>query len=160
MSDDASLTDEEMGARQPTASLESPVITTAVRSVLPFVFAYGAFLTLHGTKLPGGGFQGGVVLGSVIILMGLGFGIEPTARWLPGRLVTGLFVLGIAGFVTVGALAHPYGGRVFEIAVLPGPTIWTAELLEVTIGLVVATAIAGLFVALGSDTQDGGEGGD
>ena len=44
---------------------ESQVIMSTVKIVTPFVLTYGLFITFHGADTPGGGFQGGAVIGEI-----------------------------------------------------------------------------------------------
>ena len=47
-------------------------------SLLPFVLVYKLYIILHGHLSPGGGFQGGVLMAGVVILIYLGHGFEAT----------------------------------------------------------------------------------
>ncbi len=49
--------------------MSSPMINTAGRALTPFVLMYGAYVTLFGISSPGGGFSGGMILASGIILI-------------------------------------------------------------------------------------------
>ena len=52
-----------------------PVITrSAANFLLPLACVYGAYVVLHGHLSPGGGFQGGVLIASAILLVFLGYG--------------------------------------------------------------------------------------
>ena len=52
-----------------------PVITrSATNLLLPLSFVYGAYVVLHGHISAGGGFQGGVLIASSILLIFLGYG--------------------------------------------------------------------------------------
>lgn len=45
------------------------ILKSICRIILPFVILYGLYLVLNGDISPGGGFQGGVVLGSVFLIV-------------------------------------------------------------------------------------------
>ena len=47
-------------------------------AVLPFALVYVLYIILHGHLSPGGGFQGGVLMAGVVILVYLGHGFEAT----------------------------------------------------------------------------------
>ena len=47
-------------------------------AVLPFALVYILYIILHGHLSPGGGFQGGVLMAGVVILLYLGHGFEAT----------------------------------------------------------------------------------
>ena len=97
--------------------VESQVIMTTVRVVAPFTFTYGLFLTFHGGGSPGGGFQGGAVVGTTILMIAFAFGIEPTRDWLSNRTVVGLASGGVLAFALIGLLPLLVGGRFLEHAV-------------------------------------------
>ncbi len=47
-------------------------------AILPFALVYVLYIILHGHLSPGGGFQGGVLMAGVVILLYLGHGFEAT----------------------------------------------------------------------------------
>ncbi|PSQ48772.1 cation:proton antiporter [Halobacteriales archaeon SW_6_65_15] len=90
-----------------------------VRVVAPFVFTFGLFIMFHGADSSGGGFQGGVIVGTVILMLGIAFGIEPTREWADPATIVGLVGLGTAGFVSIGVATVAPGiitGLFFAIA--------------------------------------------
>ncbi|AFZ74196.1 MnhB domain-containing protein [Natronobacterium gregoryi] len=146
------LTDdlESAEAQEPVPPVrpQSPVVKTVARFVTPFVVAFGVYLTLFGTSLPGGAFQGGVMMASAIILIGLAFGFEPTQNWLDPRGLVGLFVLGAFLFGGVAIAAVPLGGAILELFVYPLTVENMVKLVEVAIAALVSGVIIGLVVWL------------
>ena len=134
---------------------ESPVVRTASRTVTPFVIAFGVYLTLFGTSLPGGAFQGGVVMASVVVLVAMAFGFTPTQEWLDERALAGLFVLGAAIFGTVAFGAVALGGGILELFVFPLSVENMVKLVEVAIAALVAGVIIGLFIWLADGVKGG-----
>ena len=49
---------------------------TISRIMLPFLLLYSAYIVTHGHITPGGGFQGGVLLASTIILVCVVYGLK------------------------------------------------------------------------------------
>ncbi|GEM_PF-1505239 len=136
----------------------SPVARSVSRTVTPFVIAFGAYLTLFGTNLPGGAFQGGVVMATLVVLIALAFGFDPTRAWIDERAFAGLFLLGagIFGVVAFGALY--YGGAVLEVGVFPTSIENMVKLVEVAIAALVSGVVIGLYIWTyagfqGSDTK-------
>lgn len=127
---------------------ESPVITTTVRVVSPFVLTYGIFVTLHGAGSPGGGFQGGVIAASVFIMIAFAFGIEPTSSWIDERVILGLVAVGTLGFAAVPITTVLLGGNALELGVLPWAIKWSIEAVEASIGAIVTGVVVGLFFTL------------
>ncbi|MFP4175480.1 MAG: MnhB domain-containing protein [Halobacteriales archaeon] len=127
---------------------ESPIVMTTVRLIAPFALTYGAFITLHGAESPGGGFQGGVVVAATLIMIAFAFGVRPAVDWVDERVVVGIFAGGVLAFgaVTVGTVA--VGGSVLEVDLLPVPTKYGIEAVEVFIGGIVAGVVTSLFFLL------------
>lgn len=136
---------------------ESVVITKAVRLVAPFVFVFGLFTMFHGASSVGGGFQGGVVVASVIVTIAFAFGIDQTGAWLNRTILTTSAVIGVVVFALTGLGPVLYGGTFLEFTVYPGKkgALYAIEIVEIGIGVTVAATIVILFfeIAGGFDTD-------
>ncbi len=142
-------------ARGESAVSQSPVIKTASRTVTPFVVAFGVYVTLFGTSLPGGAFQGGIIMGSAVVLIGLAFGFEPTQEWLDARALGGLFLVGAALFGGVAIGGVVYGGALLELYVFPLSVENMVKLVEVAIAALVAGVVIGLVIWLAAGVSGG-----
>ncbi|ELY54680.1 pH adaptation potassium efflux system protein B2, sodium/hydrogen antiporter subunit [Natronococcus amylolyticus DSM 10524] len=152
--------------------IQTPVVKTVARILTPFVVAFGVYLTLFGTSLPGGAFQGGVVMASAIVLIGLAFGFDPTRKWIDPLGLAGLFVLGAFLFGGIAVAAVPLGGAILELFVFPLSVEDMVKLAEVAIAALVSGVITGLVIWLAAGYEkaekdgnatsesDNGNGGD
>lgn len=142
-------------ARGETPVSQSPVIKTASRTVTPFVVAFGVYITLFGTSLPGGAFQGGIVMGSTVVLIGLAFGFEPTQEWLDARVLGSLFLIGagLFGGVAIGGVV--FGGALLELYVFPLSVENMVKLVEVAIAALVTGVVIGLVIWLAAGVSGG-----
>ena len=52
------------------------VIQTIARLLVPFVQLFGLYIIVHGPVSPGGGFQGGVIVGASMILLALSYDLS------------------------------------------------------------------------------------
>lgn len=131
---------------------ESPIIMTTTRVIAPFVFTFGLFVMFHGADSSGGGFQGGVIVGTVILLLGIGFGIEPTRDWVGPHLPVLIAGFGVLTFLAIGLGSVVLGGTFLEYHVydVPDASKLGIELVELAIGLIVAGIVVGLLFALGA----------
>jgi len=141
------MSDDE-GRRR--AYVESTIIMTVVRVVSPFVLTFGLFIMFHGADTPGGGFQGGAVVGSVILMLAFAFGADPVRRWLDVRVIVALLAGGLTTFVAVGLGTMALGGNFLQYGLydpLFGAKVrkYGIELVELGIGATVAGVITGLF---------------
>ncbi|WP_152040346.1 MnhB domain-containing protein [Salinigranum salinum] len=147
--------------REPTGPyVESPIIMTTVRLITPFVFTFGLFVMFHGADSSGGGFQGGVIVGTVILMLGLAFGIETTRRWVGPELLVALVGVGVLAFVLIGLGSVLLGGDFLQYTTygIKDASKYGIELVELSIGLIVAGVVSGLlFVIAAGMRSDGGD---
>lgn len=130
------------------AYTESPIIMTTVRLVAPMVLTFGLFITLHGADSPGGGFQGGVIIGTVVLLLGFAFGIDPTRAWVGHRVMAGLAAAGVLVFAGIGFGTLALGGGFLEYGLLPipHPSKYGIEAVEVGgIGAIISGVVMAIF---------------
>jgi multicomponent Na+:H+ antiporter subunit B len=137
------------------------VVTRAVRLIAPFVFTFGLFIMFHGASSVGGGFQGGVVVASVIVTIAFAFGIDQTGRWLDRTVLAASAFVGVAAFAAVGLGPAIYGGTFLELPAYPGRkgALYAIEIIEVGIGVTVAATIVVLFFEISGGFDREGEGG-
>jgi multicomponent Na+:H+ antiporter subunit B len=126
-------------------------IGTLSLAFLPIIVVFGLYMAVHGPATPGGGFQGGAIIGSGFLLAYLGSGHDAfTAIGDPGKLDP-LEALGAGAYVIIGLVAVGMGlsylqnymplgssGNTFS-----GGTIWAvnmAVMLEIATGFGVAIA--------------------
>ena len=84
--------------------------------VMPFAFVYIFYIILHGHLSPGGGFQGGILAVSVVVLLYLGYGYKVTKqalypeamRRLEGLALIIYVVLAMAGVVLAGQFCQNF----------------------------------------------------
>jgi len=154
-------TDEDAGALEPRAPyVESPIIMTTVRVIIPFVFTFGLFVMFHGADSSGGGFQGGVIVGTVVLMLGIAFGIETTREWIGPALPIGLIGLGVLAFLLAGVGSVALGGAFLDYGAYPVHKSFKygMEFVELAIGLIVAGIVTGLFFVIAAGTRsEGGE---
>ena len=85
--------------------MNSLILRTAARYLLPLLALYAVLLFLQGHHDPGGGFVGGLVAAASLMLCALAYGIPVAWKVLPvqpGNLIgTGLLAAGTAGCVGV-----------------------------------------------------------
>ncbi|MCL7417077.1 MAG: cation:proton antiporter [Halalkalicoccus sp.] len=101
-----------------------------------------------GADAPGGGFQGGAVIGVVVLMLAFAFGIEPTREWLDNRVVTGLIAGGVLAFGAIGLASMLLGGAFLQYDLLPihHPTRYGIEGIEILgIAAIVSGTVIGLF---------------
>ena len=137
---------------------EDLIIKTAVRLMVPFAQLFGLYVIVHGHYSPGGGFQGGVILGAAFIMLALAFDMETSQQYMTIRVNAVFNNLGAAIFVGVGALCAIFGGLFLDYSALDklipmGPVEWRSFgifLVEVGVGFTVMSIMVLLYWNLSS----------
>ena len=131
----------------------SKIIRTIVQKLFPFIMLFGFYLISHGHLSPGGGFQGGVVLGTAIILLALSHGIEQTEKKFESRWLSMLEKFGILAFIFLGFLGiflgHSFLSNFLQLG-KPGQLASGGLMLlfNMAIGIKIAAGISVIFYAL------------
>jgi multicomponent Na+:H+ antiporter subunit B len=137
---------------------EDLIIKTSVRLLVPFIQLFGLYVIVHGHYSPGGGFQGGVILGASFILLALAFGMKTSQEYMTIKVNTAFTNLGAAIFIGVGAFSALFGGLFLDYAALDkliplGPIEWHSFgifLVEVGVGITVMSIMVLLYWNLSS----------
>ena len=64
---------------------KTDILDVVIRKLAPFMFLFGLYLVSFGSVSPGGGFQGGVVIASGIILLAMGRDVGAVTAYFPLR---------------------------------------------------------------------------
>ncbi len=131
----------------PSRRTSSELVRTAVHFLLPLIFVLGIYVFINGHLTPGGGFQGGAVLASGIMLLLLA---DPDTRLNHGilRLLEsfsgfGYVVVGTVGLVLAGGfldnrfLDLGTFGELFSAGAMP--------IIYILIGLKVGTELSAVL---------------
>jgi len=134
---------EEERSRRPSSEL----VGTAIHFLLPLIFVLGIYIFINGHLTPGGGFQGGAVLASGIMLLLLA---DPDTRlnhgmieWLESSAGFSYVVVGVLGLVLAGGFLDnrflDLGtlGELFSAGAIP--------IIYIFIGLKVGTELSAVL---------------
>jgi len=126
----------------------SELVQTGARLLLGPMILFGAYIFVHGHLTPGGGFQGGAVVASAVLLLlladrkralphGLMSWLESLSGF--GFVVVGLVGLGVAGSFLANRGVVPLGtwNRLFSAGLIP--------VIYVLVGLKVGSELAALL---------------
>jgi multicomponent Na+:H+ antiporter subunit B len=94
------------------------ISSTAVILVLPLIILFSIYIILYGIDLPGGGFQGGAIIGAAVIILTVTFGFYKAQNRIPHHVRTILEGTAISAFFLVGT-AGVIGGANFLTYILP-----------------------------------------
>ena len=82
----------------------TPIVTTIAGLLLPFALIFSFYVILHGHLTPGGGFQGGAIGASAIIMVMVAYGAKNMKERISENGLSLLESLGGAIFVIVGLI--------------------------------------------------------
>jgi multicomponent Na+:H+ antiporter subunit B len=125
-----------------TKQSDDVIVKTVSRLLIPFMQIYALYVIAHGHYSPGGGFQGGVILGASIILLVITYGLDNTLRRMTERLNTILCSAGVFIYGGIGLLCLILGGNYLDYSELD-------QILHVGVAQARSLGILGVEVGVG-----------
>ncbi|MBT8420888.1 MAG: Na(+)/H(+) antiporter subunit B [Gammaproteobacteria bacterium] len=110
---------QHSGAGQRELPPSGELLTTGSRLLVPLILLLGVYIFINGHLTPGGGFQGGAVIASAILLILL---TEPTKRF-SHRLIAALESISGLFFVVIGVFGIFLAGGFLDNRILPTGTV-------------------------------------
>jgi multicomponent Na+:H+ antiporter subunit B len=140
----------------------SVIVRTISRVVAPVALAFGAYVIMHGHLTPGGGFQGGAVVASVVALLVVAFESGRWKKWKDVLLPLedlGAMAFTILAFLGLGATFFRnilagggglFGAPVPQLGPNPGAlnTAGTLPLMNWAVGLKVIAGLGSVVILL------------
>ncbi len=145
-------------AAKPTRSSE--IVQTGARLLVGPMLLFGIYIFVHGHLTPGGGFQGGAVVASAVLLLLLAERDRPLPHaflsWLESTSGAGFVIVGLIGLAVAGSFLANRGviglgewNRLFSAGVIP--IVYTLT------GLKVGSELATLLdVMMRGEGKEGG----
>ena len=87
----------------------SKIVRTVANQLILFILVFGLYVILHGHITPGGGFQGGAVIVSGVIMLLVAFSSQELKKSLRERVLsiiesTGALIFAILAFAGIGTV--------------------------------------------------------
>ncbi|RLB41738.1 MAG: sodium:proton antiporter [Deltaproteobacteria bacterium] len=118
------------------------IINTVSRFLVPFIQLFALYVIAHGHHSPGGGFQGGVILGASIIVLAIGFNLRTAVKRFGEKIDGIMSALGVFIYSGVGALCVLLGGQFLNYGVI-------AKVLPVGKAMARSHGILGVEIGVG-----------
>jgi multicomponent Na+:H+ antiporter subunit B len=147
------------------------IIRTVARVLIPFIQIYALYVIAHGHHSPGGGFQGGVILGASFILYLVTHGLEE-AKIRMSEMKAGIFsAFGLLIYSGIGLLCLILGSNYLDysqlssiLRVVPAQARSLGILgVEIGVGIAVMAVMFSIFFDISTGgfltEDDEGEGG-
>ena len=141
------------------------IIKTVCRILVPFVQLFGLYVIAHGHHSPGGGFQGGVILGASVILIAISDNMRTAIERISEKTTHLLMAAGVLIYSGIGALCILLGGNFLDYAGL-SRILFTNEIearslgilgVEIGVGITVMAVMISIYNNLSSEgRQDEG----
>jgi len=144
-----------------TRATDDVIIKTVSRIFTPFIQIFALYVIMHGHHSPGGGFQGGVILGASFILLVITQGLDRTRRRFSQKLDTIFCSIGLLIYSGIGILCLILGGNYLDYGklnkILPVIAAEARSLGILGIEIGVGIGVMAVMYSIFSDIVTGGE---
>ncbi len=137
------------------------ILQSAVRLLVPVMQLFALYVIAHGHHSPGGGFQGGVILGASFILLALAYDLQTILKRFKENTVLLLSAIGVLLYAGIGVVCM-FLGRNFLAYAAWAKLLGISEveahshgMLGVEIG--VAITVMAIMFSLYSDLSSSGD---
>jgi multicomponent Na+:H+ antiporter subunit B len=124
------------------------ILRVGTKFILPFILLFALYVQFHGDFGPGGGFQAGVIVAGMVILLAITFGLDAAQRIAPQWLVQRLVPLGVIIYAGTGVAGLVLGKNYLDYSVLSHDSVHGHELGIFLVELGVLITVSGTMVAL------------
>jgi multicomponent Na+:H+ antiporter subunit B len=134
------------------------IIKTACRLIIPFIQLFGLYVIAHGHHSPGGGFQGGVILGASMILFAVSNDLRSAIAHMGEKTTAFLCSAGVLIYAGTGTVCLVLGGNFLDYGalatVLGVDTVMARShgilIVEIGVGMAVMAVMVSLYYILSS----------
>ena len=121
------------------------IIKTVCRFLIPFIQLFALYVIAHGHHSPGGGFQGGVILGASIILLAISQDLRTAVKRMGEKLDAVLCAIGVLIYAGTGALCLLLGLNFLDYKAL-APVLHVDSIMARSHGILIVEIGVGVAV--------------
>jgi len=137
---------------------EDVIIQTICRLLIPPIQLFALYVIAHGHHSPGGGFQGGVMLGASFILLVIAYDLEEAKRRMTEKMNTIFCSLGVIIYAGIGVVCLILGSNYLDYGILykilPVDPAQARSLgilgIEIGVGITVMAVMVSIFINIAS----------
>ncbi len=127
------------------------ILQKSGKVLVPIIIIFGIYVILNGHISPGGGFSGGAIIGSGLILYLTAYGFENAQKFLSERVIKTLTVSALTFYCVAKSYSFYTGANHLDNIITPGTpgNILSAGLivyLNICVGIVVACTMYSFYV--------------
>ncbi|WAI01472.1 MnhB domain-containing protein [Methanogenium organophilum] len=102
----------------------SNLVRSGANILMPFILVYGFYIVVHGHLTPGGGFQGGAVIATAVVLLMVAYSYENVRASVSKHVLKNSETAGLLLFIGTALLALTAGLAFFGNWLLDAGTIF------------------------------------
>jgi len=121
------------------------IIKTTCCLLVPFIQLFGLYVIAHGHHSPGGGFQGGVILGASLILYAITHDLRATFYRFSEKTGAYIAIAGVLLYAGTGAVCLLFGGNFLDYGVL-APLFGVDPIAARSLGILIVEIGVGMAV--------------
>ena len=121
------------------------IVKSTCRIVLPLIQVFALYVIAHGHHSPGGGFQGGVILGATAILFALSYDLRRTVRIFSERQSALIAIGGVFLYAGTGLLCLILGMAFLDYGAL-APLLGVSKTVARSHGILIVEVGVGMAV--------------
>jgi len=121
------------------------IIKTMCRLMIPFLQLFALYVIAHGHHSPGGGFQGGVILGASFILLAVSHDLRSSLTRMGEKIHTLFCPLGVLAYAGTGALCLLLGDNFLDYKAL-APLLGVDSIMARSHGIFIVEVGVGIAV--------------
>ena len=127
------------------------IVRTVCKLVIPIILMFGIYVVLNGHLSPGGGFSGGAIMASGLIIYAMVWGEDEAARRLPKKVLSIVVLCALGFYACSKTYSFFTGANHFHSIISPGVPgrIFSAGLilpLNVAVGFVVCVTMYSFYM--------------
>lgn len=135
------------------------ILQTVIKIVVFIILTFGMYLFWSGHNNPGGGFIGGLVLASAMVLLYLAYDIETVHKGIPFDFKK-IAALGVFLSVGTGCLSLLFGKdfltqgfKAFDLPVFGKTELSTVTIFEAGVALTVVGVVVTIILSISEDVE-------
>jgi multicomponent Na+:H+ antiporter subunit B len=138
----------ETTPEQPPRKALGIIVRYGANLFLPLACTFGGYVVLHGDSSPGGGFQGGVLIASAVLLVFLGYGTQKLSTTFKASFLHNTETVAEIMYIAIGLIGVLVGLNFAVNFVMSTFHIETAMLMNNAVGYHVMAGIGCLLIMM------------